>query len=166
MPATVAVPDLSDMPMSRTLVRSTAVVKPLCAAKRMLFQVDHEQVRRDLDAEKRARCEAFSAKYNFDLSTETPLPGGRYEWNYDRAATPSTPKTEDAVATDATVGGGAEEAPIGERPQPAAAPVRQGLITEFYSARKRHQSAEKSQQPPAKASRQIPQEVAAPEVVP
>uniref|UniRef100_G3MSG7 Cyclin-dependent kinase inhibitor domain-containing protein n=1 Tax=Amblyomma maculatum TaxID=34609 RepID=G3MSG7_AMBMU len=149
MPATVALPDLSNMPMSRTLVRSSAVVKPVRAVKRMLFPVDHEQVRRDLDAEARARCEAFSERYNFDLSTETPLPGGRYEWSYDRAATLSTPKTEDAVATDATLGGGAEEAPIGERPQPAAAPSRQGLITDFYSARKRPQAAaDKSQQPP------------------
>uniref|UniRef100_A0A1E1X1M9 Putative cyclin-dependent kinase inhibitor n=1 Tax=Amblyomma aureolatum TaxID=187763 RepID=A0A1E1X1M9_9ACAR len=167
MLATVAALDLSNMPMSRTLVRQPAVVKPLRAVKRMLFPVDHEQVRRDLDAEARARSESFTERYNFDLSTETPLPGGRYEWNYDRAATPSAPKTEDAVATDATLGGGgAEEAPIGERPQPAAAPTRQGLITEYYSARKRHLSAEKSQQPPAKAARQMQPEVVAPEVAP
>uniref|UniRef100_A0A1E1XQ36 Putative cyclin-dependent kinase inhibitor n=1 Tax=Amblyomma sculptum TaxID=1581419 RepID=A0A1E1XQ36_AMBSC len=169
MPATAAVLDLSNMLMSRTLVRSSAVVKPVRAVKRMLFPVDHEQVRRDLDAEIRARTESFSERYNFDLSTETPLPGGRYEWNYDRAPTPSASETEDAVAvaTDATLGGGgAEEAPIGESPQPTAAPSRQGLITEFYSARKRHLSSEKSQQPPAKASRQMQPEVTAPEVTP
>ncbi|KAK8775645.1 hypothetical protein V5799_031021 [Amblyomma americanum] len=167
MPATAAVLDLSNMLMSRTLVRSSAVVKPVRAVKRMLFPVDHEQVRRDLDAEMRARSQSFSERYNFDLSTETPLPGGRYEWNYDRAATASAPETEDAVATDATLGGGgAEEAPIGARPQPTAAHSRQGLITDFYSTRKRHLNVEKSQQPPAKASRQMQPEVVTPEVVP
>lgn len=162
----MAVPDLGKIPMSRTFVQLTTVAKPVRAARRMLFAVDHEQVRRDLDAEKLARSEKFSERYNFDLSTETPLPGGRYEWNYDRAA---APKTEDAVATDATLGGGAEASnPIGERPQPAEAPTRQGLITDFYSARKRHQNAEKSLQPPAKVARQMPPEVvaAAPEVSP
>lgn len=131
MPATVARgPDLCQMPMSRTFVPLNQIVAPRSArsVKRCLFgTVDHDEVQRDLEDEQRERYECFRSKYNFDLSTETPLPG-RYEWECTSRedATPSSIlKAEDAVARDATLDA---QPPIAQRPQPAAAASRQSSI--------------------------------------
>lgn len=155
MPATVARgPDLRRITMSRTFV-PIAVARPArSSVKRCLFgAVDHDAVQRDLENEQRERYECFRNKYNFDLSTETPLPG-RYEWECTRGedATPpsSILKAEDAVATDATLDA---KPPIAQRPQRAAAAARQSSIPDFFHARKRHPSSE----PAAKVPRIEPQ---------
>lgn len=155
MPATVARGlDLRQMSMSRTFVPLNPIGRSARSVKRCLFgAVDHDEVQRDLEDEHRERYECFRNKYNFDLSTETPLPG-RYEWECTGREVEATPssvlKAEDAVATDATLDA---KPPIAQRPQRAAAGSRQSSIPEFFHARKRHPSSE----PAAKVPRLEPQ---------
>ncbi|XP_065310529.1 cyclin-dependent kinase inhibitor 1B-like [Dermacentor albipictus] len=167
MRGTVAV-NLRQMPMSRTLLRAFPVVRPVpaartAAARRCLFDVDHEQVKRDLEEEKRARFACFAEAYNFDLSTETPLPG-RFEWQ-SVAERPAAAPSSASEAGDAVVASETEdaEAPIAQRPQRPVSSPKQRLISDYFQVRKRAPLPEKSaQQPPAKMARLM----VAPESVP
>ncbi|KAH6923961.1 hypothetical protein HPB50_010097 [Hyalomma asiaticum] len=162
MPGTVAV-NLRQMPMSRTFLRAMPVLRSAATARtarRCLFgDVDHEQVKRDLDEEKRQRIARFTDAYNFDLSTETPLPG-RFEWESvgERAAHSGASEAEDAVVASETEDA---EPAIAQRPQRPVSPARQRLISDYFQVRKR--LADKSApQPAAKMARLTP----APETVP
>uniref|UniRef100_A0A224YWF4 Cyclin-dependent kinase inhibitor 1B n=1 Tax=Rhipicephalus zambeziensis TaxID=60191 RepID=A0A224YWF4_9ACAR len=157
MPGTVAV-NLRQMPMSRTFPRAMPELRCARRAVRCLFdRVDHEQLQRDLEEEKRARVARFTEAYNFDLSTETPLPG-RFEWQSvgERAAAAAASRASeagDAVVASETEDA-AEPAAIAQRPQRPVSPARQRLISEFFQVRKGPPPAEKSgQQPPAKMAR-------------
>lgn len=139
MPGTVAV-NLRQMSMSRTFLRAMPVVRSVAAARtaaarRCLFDVDHEQVKRDLEEEKRAHFARFAEAYNFDLSTETPLPG-RFEWE-SVAERPAAAPSSASEAGDAVVASETEdaEAAIAQRPQRPVSPPRQRLISgEFVEA--------------------------------
>lgn len=165
MPGTVAV-NLRQMPMSRTFLRAMPEFRCARTAKRRLFdEVDHEQLQRDLEEENRALVARFAEAYNFDLSTETPLPG-RFEWQSvgERAAAASASRASEAGdAVVASETGDAEPAAIAQRPQRPVSPARQRLISDYFQVRKRLLLAEKSaQQPPAKMARLM----MAPESVP
>lgn len=47
--------------------------------QRMLWPVDHEQIRIDLNNEQLKMKKEMITKYNFDFDSEQPL-GGRYQW--------------------------------------------------------------------------------------
>ncbi|XP_013875310.1 cyclin-dependent kinase inhibitor 1B [Austrofundulus limnaeus] len=56
-------------------------------ARRMLFgKPDREEIRRYADASQRESVRDFRERFNFDPVTETPLPGGDYEWKADEEA--------------------------------------------------------------------------------
>ncbi|KAH7940141.1 cyclin-dependent kinase inhibitor 1B [Rhipicephalus sanguineus] len=167
MSGTVAV-NLRQMSMSRTFLRAMPVLRSAATARtarRCLFdEVDHEQLQRDLEEEKRARFARFAEAYNFDLSTETPLPG-RFEWQSvgDRAAAAASRASEAGDAVVASETEDAEPAAIAQRPQRPVSNARQRLISDYFQVRKRLPLAEKSaQQPPAKMARLM----LAPETVP
>uniref|UniRef100_A0A131Z0G7 Cyclin-dependent kinase inhibitor 1B n=1 Tax=Rhipicephalus appendiculatus TaxID=34631 RepID=A0A131Z0G7_RHIAP len=165
MPGTVAV-NLRQMPMSRTLPRAMPELRCARRAVRCLFdRVDHEQLQRDLEEEKRARVARFTEAYNFDLSTETPLPG-RFEWQSVGEETAAAAASRASEAGDAVVASETEDAEppaIAQRPQRPVLPARQRRISEFFQMRKGVPPAEKTgQQPPAKMARLMPE----PESVP
>lgn len=148
MPATMMLcPDLRRVPMSRSsFVRVTAPRSPR-SVKRCLFEVDHDEVLRDLEVEKLAEERRFREKYNFDLRTETPLPG-RYDWSTtdaesSDAAPPGRGKTKDAVASDATLESSSQ---IALATATLRQPCRQGNITDYFPSRKRR-STEKTASP-------------------
>uniref|UniRef100_L7M1H4 Putative cyclin-dependent kinase inhibitor n=1 Tax=Rhipicephalus pulchellus TaxID=72859 RepID=L7M1H4_RHIPC len=162
MQGTVAL-NLRQLPMSRTFLREMPVLRSARTARRCLFEeVDHEQLQRDLDEEKRARLARFREAFNFDLSTETPLPG-RFEWQSvaeraAAAASRASSEAGDAVVASETED--AEPAAIAQRPQRPVSPARQRLISDYFQVRKRPPLAEKSaQQPPAKMARLMPETV-------
>lgn len=140
-------PDLRRVPMSRSsFVRVTAPRSPR-SVKRCLFEVDHDEVLRDLEVEKLAEERRFREKYNFDLRTETPLPG-RYDWSTtdaesSDAAPPGRGKTKDAVASDATLESSSQ---IALATATLRQPCRQGNITDYFPSRKRR-STEKTASP-------------------
>ena len=49
------------------------------SVQRMLWPVDHEQVRRDLKREQQKTRKELTEKYNFDFESEKPL-CGKYDW--------------------------------------------------------------------------------------
>lgn len=56
-------------------------------ARRVLFgKPDQEEVRRCADASQQESVRDFKERYNFDPVTETPLPGGDYDWEVDEEA--------------------------------------------------------------------------------
>merc|ERR1712048_785290 len=48
--------------------------------RRMLWRVDHEQMRLDLKREREMQHQVIRDKYNFDFEQGRPLSGGRYKW--------------------------------------------------------------------------------------
>ncbi|CAN7945598.1 unnamed protein product [Ixodes hexagonus] len=146
--------DLGRIPMSRTLLRVVAPRSPR-SVKRCLFEVDHDDVQRQLASDREARMDAFARKYNFDLRTETALPG-RYDWN---DSPPSTRvEARDPVANDATETT-VQPAAIAEQASPRPrreSDSRQPPLTEFFQSRKRRsQESDKMTSPvPSKILRQ------------
>ena len=55
--------------------------------KRMLWPVDHEQLRIDIRNEQLRIKKEFTQKYNFDFETEQPL-CGRYDWELVESESP------------------------------------------------------------------------------
>ena len=49
------------------------------SVKRMLWPVDHDQIRRDLKKEQQKTRKELTEKYNFDFESEKPL-HGKYDW--------------------------------------------------------------------------------------
>ncbi|CAN7984280.1 unnamed protein product [Ixodes hexagonus] len=148
--------DLGRISMSRTLLPVVAPRSPR-SVKRCLFEVDHDDVQRQLASDTEARMDAFARKYNFDLRTETPLPG-RYDWN-DSPPSPSTRvEARDPVANDATETT-VRPAAIAEQASPRLSresDSRQPPLMEFFQSRKRRsQESDKMTSPvPSKILRQ------------
>ncbi|CAN8022472.1 unnamed protein product [Ixodes persulcatus] len=157
MPATMAIRvDLGRIPMSRTLLRVGAPRSPR-SVKRCLFDtVDHGDVRRQLAKESDARLDRFRRQYNFDLRTETPLPG-RYDWS-DSPVSTTTVQARDAVASDATqeVRPAAIASQVPVTSERCESESRQVSITAFFQSRKRRsQESDKMTSPvPSKVLRQ------------
>lgn len=59
------------------------------SVKRMLWNIDHEQTRRDLQNETQRVQKEFTEKYNFDFSTEKPMLG-KYNWTQIGSESPSS----------------------------------------------------------------------------
>ncbi|KAM7300047.1 cyclin-dependent kinase inhibitor 1B [Ixodes scapularis] len=158
MPATMAIRvDLGRIPMSRTLLRVGAPRSPR-SVKRCLFDaVDHGDVRRQLAKESDARLDRFRRQYNFDLRTETPLPG-RYDWSDSPVSTTTTIQARDAVASDATeeVRPAAIASQVPVTSERRESESRQVSITAFFQSRKRRsQESDKMTSPvPSKVLRQ------------
>ena len=55
--------------------------------QRMLWPVDHEQLRIDLKNEQLKIKKEFTQKYNFDFDSEQPL-GGKYDWEEVESESP------------------------------------------------------------------------------
>uniref|UniRef100_A0A131Y7A1 Putative cyclin-dependent kinase inhibitor n=1 Tax=Ixodes ricinus TaxID=34613 RepID=A0A131Y7A1_IXORI len=152
--------DLGRIPMSRTLLRVSAPRSPR-SVKRCLFDaVDHSDVRRQLAKESDARLDRFRRQYNFDLRTETPLPG-RYDWSDSPVSTTTTTTTiqaRDAVASDATqeVRPAAIASQVPVTSERRESESRQVSITAFFQSRKRRsQESDKMTSPvPSKVLRQ------------
>uniref|UniRef100_A0A147BTF5 Putative cyclin-dependent kinase inhibitor n=1 Tax=Ixodes ricinus TaxID=34613 RepID=A0A147BTF5_IXORI len=152
--------DLGRIPMSRTLLRVSAPRSPR-SVKRCLFDaVDHGDVRRQLAKESDARLDRFRRQYNFDLRTETPLPG-RYDWSDSPVSTTTTTTTiqaRDAVASDATqeVRPAAIASQVPVTSERRESESRQVSITAFFQSRKRpSQESDKMTSPvPSKVLRQ------------
>ncbi|KAM7287496.1 putative cyclin-dependent kinase inhibitor [Ixodes scapularis] len=128
------------------------------SVKRCLFDaVDHGDVRRQLAKESDARLDRFRRQYNFDLSTETPLPG-RYDWSDSPVSTTTAIQARDAVASDATEevrpAAIASQVPITSERRESES--RQVSITAFFQSRKRRsQESDKMTSPvPLKVLRQ------------
>ena len=60
-------------------LRSRSVTRNVC---RSLWNVDHDQVQKDLETERKRLSKQMSQKYNYDFETDKPLKG-KWEWAKD-----------------------------------------------------------------------------------
>ena len=73
-----------------SVTRSSSVpIDPICGkAKRKLFEVDHEETKKILNAELSKIMQTQTSKYNFDFEKDVPLKGpGNYNWTLAPAST-------------------------------------------------------------------------------
>eukprot|EP00112_Aurelia_sp_Birch-Aquarium-sp1_P014035 Seg30.3 transcript_id=Seg30.3/GoldUCD/mRNA.D3Y31 product="Cyclin-dependent kinase inhibitor 1B" protein_id=Seg30.3/GoldUCD/D3Y31 len=60
-------------------LRSRSVTRNVC---RSLWNVDHDQVQKDLETERKSLNKQMSQKYNYDFEADKPL-NGKWEWTKD-----------------------------------------------------------------------------------